>query len=149
MKTKWFLSIVLPLACSFLASFSTLPGGDSFEVYLDNELLMKEHMWGERTIKAITLEKNSRATLLVSFSHCGVTGTSRSLSLIDDQHKVLKEWKYADVGPSVKDPMAMPANEVVAAIAGRNASIYYRSKELDHAVMLAPMRLVDRSSASR
>ena len=148
MKTKWFLSIALPITCAILASFDMLPGAYSFEVYLDNQLLMKEYMSADRSVKPITLEKNSRATVMVTVNQCGVTGTARSLSLVDEQNNQLKQWKFEDVNPSVKDPMAVPVTEIVAASAGKNVSLYYRSKELDHAVMLAPLKLINKSTAS-
>ena len=148
MKMKWFLSIGLPIACAILASFDTLPGAYSFEVYLDNQLLMKEYVSADRSVKPITLEKNSRATVMVTVNQCGVTGTARSLSLVDEQNKQVKQWNFKDVNPSVKDPMAVPVSEIVAASAGKNVSLYYRSKELDRAVMLAPVKLIDKSTAS-
>ncbi|HTF22167.1 MAG TPA: hypothetical protein VK658_29000 [Chryseolinea sp.] len=149
MKTKWYLVIALPIACLLLASFITLPGGDSFEVYLDNDLLLKEHVYGQRASQPINLDKNSGTTLTVSFSHCGVTGTSRSLSLRDGEKNLLKEWKFADVDPKIKDPMAMPVKEVVAASAGHHATLYYKSNEIENAVMLAPVKLIDKSTVSK
>ena len=148
MKTKLSLAIALSLVCAFLSSFVALPGSDSFEVYLDNELLMKEYVYGDRANKSITLDKNSQATVTVSYSHCGITGTSRKLSLIDDQKKLLKEWSFGDVGSKVKDPMPVTVKEIVAASNGKSATLYYKAKEIDNAVMIAPVKLVDKTTAS-
>ena len=149
MKTKWYLAVVLPVACVLLASFATLPGADSFEVYLDGDLLMKEYVYGERTTKPISLDKNSGATMTVSYSHCGVTGSSRSLSLRDEQKSLIKEWKFTDVGTKVKDPMPVSVKEIVAALGEKNATLYYKSNEIENAVMLAPVKLVDKSTAAK
>ena len=149
MKTKWYLAIVLPVACMLLASFATLPGADSFEVYLDDDLLMKEHVYGERATKPISLDKNSGATMTVSYSHCGVTGTSRSLSLRDEQKHLIKERKFTDVGAKVKDPMPVPVKEIVAALGGKSATLYYKSTEIENAVLLAPVKLIDKSTVSK
>ena len=149
MKTKWYFAIALPLACLLLASFATLPGTDTFEVFLDNELIMKEAAFGKREPKVITLEKTSTATMTVSYNHCGITGSTRTLSLLDDQRNVLKEWKFADVNPSVKDPMPLPVKEIAAVASGKNATLFYKSRELDNAVMIASVKMMDKSTASK
>lgn len=148
MKTKWSLAIALSLICVFLSSFVTLPGADSFEVYLDNELLIKDYIYGQRSNKAVLLDKNSSATMTVSYSHCGVTGTSRTLSLVDEQKKMLKEWTFANVDPKVKDPMAILVKEIVTASNGKSTTLYYKSTEIEKAVMIAPVKLVDKTTAA-
>lgn len=148
MKTKWYLAIALPLACAFLASFVTLPGSHSFEVYLNNDFVMKEYVTSKGGTKPLTLDKNSTGTMTVNYDHCGVTGTSRSLSLLDEQRNLLKEWKFADVSPSVKDPMPIPVKDILSAANGKTATLFYNSSELDHPMMLAPLKLIDKSTAS-
>ncbi|MEJ1239658.1 hypothetical protein WBG78_16090 [Chryseolinea sp. T2] len=147
MKTKLFLTIALPLFLSVLASFAVRPGMDTFEVYLGNELLMKEHAYGQRSNNPIVLDKNSSATMTVSYDHCGITGSSRKLSLLDDQKGVLKEWTFANVGSKVKDPMPIAVKEIVAASMGKSATLYYKSNEIENAVMIAPVKLVDKTTA--
>lgn len=148
MKTNWSLGISLVVLCTFLSSFITLPGADSFEVYLDNELLMKDYVYRERSIKPIRLDKNSNATLTVSYSHCGITGSSRSLTLLDDQKKLIREWTFANVDAKVKDPMPVSVKELVTASNGKPVSLYYKSQELDNEVLIAPVRFVDKTTAS-
>lgn len=148
--TKLFGALFLLACATMLASFATLPGGDSFEVYLDNELIMKEHVYAQRHIKPLVLDKNSDASLAIHFNHCGVTGTSRSLTLRDEKQKVLKEWTFKDVNPSIKDPMPVTVSDLAAVTSSqKNVSLYYTSKELDNAVMLAPVSWVDKSTASK
>jgi hypothetical protein len=106
-------------------------------------------VYSERIIKPISLDKSSGATMTVSYSHCGVTGTSRSLSLRDEQKRLIKEWKFTDVGPKVKDPMPVSVKEIVAALSGRNATLYYKSTEIENAVLLATVKLIDKSTASK
>ncbi|MGC3944441.1 MAG: hypothetical protein QM762_07980 [Chryseolinea sp.] len=149
MKTKLFLAIALPATLCLLASFSFRPGVDTFEVYLGGELLMKERAYGQRSNNPIVLEKNSNAAITVSYDHCGITGSSRKLSLLDDQKKLLKEWSFADVASKVKDPMPVAVKEIVAASNGKSATLYYKSNEIDNAVMIAPVKLVDKSTASK
>jgi hypothetical protein len=147
MKTKLFLAIAMPLAFSVLASFVVRPGMDTFEVYLGNELLLKENAYGQRSNNPIVLDKNSSATLTVSYDHCGITGSSRKLSLLDEQKRVLKEWTYANVNAKVKDPMPVTVKEIVAATGGKSATLYYKSDEIKNAVMIAPVKLADKTTA--
>lgn len=149
MKTKWYVAAILPLACVFLSAFTTLPGGNSFEAYLDQELILNEHLWGSRKMSTITLDKNSTSTLSIHFNQCGVTGTHRSLSIRDEQNKVLKQWRFQDVDPSVKDPMPVPVQEIAKVVLGKKTGLYYESKEESTAIKLASIQWVDKTTASK
>lgn len=134
-------------ACIVLTSFVTLPGSDSFEVYLDNELIMQEYIYGQRKNTPVKLDKNSNTKMAVHFNHCGVTGTSRVLSLHDQDNKVLKEWQFADVNPSLKDPMPIAVKDLATVANGGNTILYYKSTELSKPVAIAPIKWIDKSTA--
>lgn len=149
MKTKWYLAAILPLACVFLSAFTSMTGANSFEAYLDNELILKEYVWGERKISTITLDKNSTATLSIHFNECGNTGTNRSLSLRDGKNKVLKVWRFQDVAASLKDPMPITVKELATVGLDKNAGLYYESKDERTAIQLASIRWIDKTTASK
>lgn len=150
MKKKWSFYLLLPVACMLLSAFAMFPGGDRYEVFLDNELIIKEHVYGQRKDSPLPIDQHANATVTVSYSHCGVTGTSRTLSLRDESQRLIREWKFADVSPSIEDPMTIQVKEMVAAASGKsNISLYYQSKEVVKAVKIAPVQWVNKSTASK
>ena len=149
MKTKWYSITALTLLTLMLASFTPLPGVDTFEVYLDDKLLMNERAFGQRNETTLALDENSQSMLSIHYNHCGITGASRSLSIRDDKSQLLKQWTFADVDASVKDPMPVPVKEIVAIAGNKSVGLYYQSKELDEAVKLVTVNCVNKSTTSK
>lgn len=129
-----------------LCSFVPFPGGDSYEVYLNNELLIKEHLYGRNEAPSLPLSAISGDELSVTFSHCGKIGTSRKISLKDDKNAILKEWAFAD-SPDIKNRMKIKPTEIRTFCAKHSATkLVYTSNEQRSDIILVSLNLTDASA---
>src|SRR6185436_15912212 len=106
--TKLFVAI----ASIALSSFSFVPGGASYEVFLNHERVIQEHLYGRKEAPSLPLNmSNAKDELSVTFSNCGKIDTSRKISLKDEQDKTLKEWAFSD-SPDIKNKMMIKVSEI-------------------------------------
>jgi hypothetical protein len=130
--------IVLPLISCTYASFA---GGDHYKIYLNKKLVAEQFV--ARSTSALNLqlnESNYNDEITVYYSHCGVTGKSRTIKLKDDKGNILKEWKFND-GEN-NDAMTIAAKEVLQLEKGHGTlNLYYAAKELPNGRMLASVNL--------
>ena len=90
-------------------------GGEGFEVYLNDKLILQQYGEKMNAVKTIELDQNAGSgQLAIRYYHCGRPGKSRVVTIKDDQNVVLKEWRFGDakdasskVSCSVKDIFAM------------------------------------------
>lgn len=132
---------MLTALCATLFAFSVNPGGDSFSVYLDNTLLLDQHVSRDAVTKTIALNENSAGEMLkVYYSHCGKVGTSRDITIRDEQNKTLKTWNFPDAGAGVSSSMNCRVKDILALRkTGKNAvlNLVYTSRELPDGRLLA------------
>jgi len=135
-------SLVLVALSFVLSSFAINAGSDSYEIYINAKLVLKDYVHGRKEVGTITLNRNSpEDAITVNYSHCGKIGTSRSISLKDRDNKVLKEWRFADTQAS-KDLMAFKAEEIISSASQHSGlSLIYSSKELPDGLVLATIQL--------
>jgi hypothetical protein len=98
-KAKAIKRLAAVAVCSILFSFSTgSSGGEGFEIYLNNKLVLQQYGNDLNTAKTLNLDKAAdNDQLSVRYHHCGRVGKSRTITIKDAQDKVLKEWKFTDV----------------------------------------------------
>ena len=118
-----------------------MPGGDTYEIYLGSKLLTQQRVWLQKEVPNLALEGD--AQLSISYNHCGVIGTSRTITVRDGRDIVLKEWHFPDAADAKKSPMVLSVKEINGVIGSKSTtvSLYYSSKELPAGRMLASMRL--------
>jgi len=135
-------SLVLVALSFILSSFAINAGSDSFEIYINAKLVLKDYVHGRKEVGTIMLNRNSpEDAITVNYSHCGKIGTSRSISLKDRDNKVLKEWRFDDTQAS-KDPMAFKAEEIISSASQHSGlSLIYSSNELPDGLVLATIQL--------
>ena len=146
-------SLVLTALCATLFAFSMNPGGDSFSVYLDNTLLLDQHVSREGVVtKTIPLSENSGGEMLkVYYSHCGKVGTSRGISIRDEQNKTLKTWSFPDSEAGASSGMNCRVKDILALQkTGKNAvlNLVYASRELPDGRLLAKIAMGNNDKAS-
>ena len=92
MTAKQFLTMAfLVAASSFIYSFVTPMGGEGFEIYLDNKLVLQQFNREMKEKKNIQLTAvNSKSELKVKYYHCGMAGKSRTLELKNADQKTLR-----------------------------------------------------------
>ena len=93
---KVFTLIVLGLT---MFSFAGRAGGDSYKIYLNKKLITEQYVSQPSSgLISLNLDKaNYKDQIVIYYSHCGTTGKGRSIVLKDEQNKILKEWKFADL----------------------------------------------------
>jgi len=128
------LGLAVLLLCSFI-----LPGGDSYEVYVGNERIIRQHVFDMKKVPVITLsEKQADLQMSISYSHCGTVGKKRMITIRDEKNSVYKKWSYNDgsVAASLIGSgrvMKIPVSDILDARkknGQKKLKIYYSSKEL-------------------
>ncbi len=146
-----FLSLLLTISVA-LFSFSTTKnnfGGEGFEVYLNDKLVLQQYGKDINTVKNLQLDQSaSNGQLAIRYYHCGRPGKSRIVTIKDEQNVVLKEWKFGDakdasakVSCSVKDIVTLPKIN-----AGKKVNLYYAASELPNGRLLATLTTVTKSA---
>ncbi len=115
-------------------------GGEGFEVYLNNKLVLQQFGKDINTVKSLQLDQRaSNGQLAIRYFHCGQPGKSRVVTIKDEQNVVLKEWRFGDTKDAaaklccnVKDILALPKLK-----AGQKVNLYYSSAELPNGRLLA------------
>lgn len=126
-------------------------GGEGFEVYLNNKLILQQFGKEINNVKTLQLDQSaSNGQLAVRYFHCGQAGKNRMITIRDEQNVVLKEWRFGntDAGVkmccSVKDILSLPKIK-----AGKKVNLYYTSEELPDGRLLAILTTVNKNSAAQ
>lgn len=138
----------------FLTSFSfaAIAGGDTYEIYLNNKLVFKQRVINPTAVDLNSLQltkANYNDELEIYYSHCGVTGTGRSIEIRDEKGNVLKEWKFKDAN-GANASMTIPVKEILE-LQKSNPNIalnlyYFSSKYLPKGRMLASIKLPQKNN---
>jgi hypothetical protein len=147
-----FLSLLLTMSV-VLFSFSSDKnnfGGEGFEVYLNDNLILQQYGKDMDVVKNVQLDQSaSNGQLAIRYYHCGKPGKSRIVTIKDEQNVVLKEWKFGDakdasakVSCSVKDILTLPKIK-----AGKKLNLYYTASELPNGRLLATLTSVSKVAA--
>lgn len=133
--------LMLVAVCAVLFAFTYKPGGDSFTIYLNDQLLLREAVHNASSVKSISLSPdNAGAIMKVHYSHCGKTGTDRNLSVRDGKDKTLKSWTYTEGAE-----MIVQAKEITSLNNGSEPlNLVYSSLEIPEGKVLA---LVNKANA--
>ena len=136
-----FLAVTILLAfCVTLFAFSSKWGGEVFEIYLNNKLVLQQYGTQMNSVKSLPLDlRSSNDQLSVKYYHCGRVGKNRDIAIKDGQNNVLKEWRFND-GEGTNAAMNCPVKDILSL--GKNNSdtrfnLYYSSSELPKGRLLA------------
>jgi hypothetical protein len=127
-------------------------GGEGFEVYINNKLVLQQYGKEINTVKTLQLDQGtSNGQLAIRYYHCGRPGKSRIVTIKDEQNVVLKEWKFGDASDvtakvccNVKDILALPKLK-----AGKKVNLYYTSTELPKGRLLAILTTANKNNAAQ
>jgi hypothetical protein len=151
-QPAFFLSLLLTVSV-VLFSFSSDKskfGGEGFEVYLNDKLILQQYGKDMDIVKNVQLDQAaSNGQLAIRYYHCGKPGKSRIVTIKDEQNTVLKEWKFGDakdasakVSCSVKDILTLPKIKT-----GKKVNLYYTASELPNGRLLATLTSVSKAAA--
>lgn len=102
----------------FLLGFthSAVAGLDSYEIYLNNKLLVKQTVDKPLSLESLRLDKsNANDQLVIYYSQCNAPNKiakGRKLVITDANGQVVKEWKFADV-QNANTGMTIPVRELL------------------------------------
>lgn len=125
-----------------LFSFYSL-GGEGYTIRMGYKLLIEQHVTLRSAVPGFALNRSDAGKeLSIYYSHCGLIGKSRAISVRDEQDKILKEWKYADA-LTEHNPMVCKVNDILALQlqVGNKIQLVYSSKEIPTGKVLANVRL--------
>jgi hypothetical protein len=135
------------LCCAVLSSFTSMPGGEGFEVFLNNKVVLQQFGSKMNTIKTLNLDQASPDDqLAIIYHHCGQYGKNRVLTIKDGQNNTLKKWNFKDEGArmtcKVKDILNLQKKNAVL-------KLYYSSSELPEGRQLALLSVPAGTLATR
>lgn len=136
-RNSWMVTTVLIILCTGLSSFLASPGGDKYEIYLNNKLVLEQYVSMRTPVKYLTLHQaNYNDRIDVMYSHCGTIGKNRII-VLKDGNKILKKWVFeegsgATMSWKVSDIMDLQKGREKAAL-----KLYYSSRELPDGRLLA------------
>lgn len=138
MKSIISKPMALVVICAILSSFSPKPGGEGFEIYLNNKVVLQQYGGDMNTVKSLQLTQSSAADqLTVKYHHCGKIGKNRIITIKDGQNKVLKEFRYTDAATPVS-AMAINVKDILSLKKGSSTlKLFYSSSELPNGRVLA------------
>lgn len=136
--------------CAILFSFSTNnSGGEGFEIYLNNKLVLEQYGNNMNTVKTLNLDKAADDDVLsVRYHHCGRVGKNRTITIKDAQDKILKEWKFDDAS-DVASRISCKVKDILGLRKGKDNTLklYYSSSELPKGRLLTSIVAVQKNVA--
>lgn len=143
-KQAFMKIFTLVTLCFITFSFTTKRGLDSYEIYLNDKLILKQSVNQPLSLRKLQLGKaNDSDQLRINYQHCegnGV-GTGRSIVIKDKKGNTLKKWTFANAIGS-NTAMVIPVKELLQVErnnANQDLSIYYTAQELPKGEMLAAL----------
>ncbi len=137
---KSWMPLSLLAICMALLSFSSRWGGEGFEIFINNKLVLQQFGKDMNTVKNFQLDQRySNAELTIKYYHCGSPGKNREITVRDAQNSVLKEWRFGDVSVNDATGMTCSVNDILY-LQKRNKDnplgLYYSSEELPKGKLL-------------
>lgn len=135
-----------------LFSFTSLPGGEGFEVYLNNKLILQRYGNQLNTphVLRFTDGFNANDELSIKYHHCGKVGKNRVLTVRNEDDQLLKEIRFADADVPLS-AMSCKVNDIISLKKGDNSALklYYSSSELPGGRLLASIITTSKSTATK
>ena len=137
-----FLAVVF-----LLQGFSNRAGGDYYKVLLNNKLITEQFLYKPITMKTLSLNSsNSNDKLTIYYSHCGMAGAGRIISIKTTSGSLLGKWDFAD---SKLIELQLPVKDLLKT-SGKNPTVllYYSSKEIPSGKPLLTIQFSNKVVAS-
>jgi hypothetical protein len=136
---SWATASVVAL-CAVLSSFA-LPGTHSFQLYVDSKMIVDQYVTRDVTIPTVRLNPDERSNqIILKYSECGRTVSGRTLTIKDEQDKILKEWRFDGTTSGFKDPMTLNVKDVIALRPGKGAmKLFYLSNDFKQGQQVASL----------
>jgi hypothetical protein len=155
-KSRLRMLIALPAIALCLTAFTVTAkaGIDSYEIYLNNKLLLRQVVGQSFNLQNLQLnQSNSNDQLVIHYTQChaaGGIGKERSITLKDGNGKIIKEWKFADATGS-NTGMVIPVKELLQLSKDHGnepLSFYYNAQGHSEGRALASFQVGGKTTAS-
>jgi hypothetical protein len=135
--------------CATLLSFAVMPGGEGFEIYLNNRLLVQRFGSNIDKVQSLQLEPaQANDQLTIKYHHCGRVGKNRSIAIKNAQNKIIKQWNFAD-GNDASNAMSCKVKDLLdLGKTSTTLNLYYSSSELPAGRLLTSIKTSKTISAS-
>jgi hypothetical protein len=144
--------LVIAVLAATMFSFRNYPGGDHFAIYLNDKMLLEHFVHRDKSVKTVQLSESSiNDALVVQYSHCGVVGNARNISLVDGSKNVLKSWTFKDLGEGSGKNMELKVKDIIAVQktnSGKKINLFYSSKQMPEGMVLASIVINNDAKAS-
>jgi hypothetical protein len=140
LKQRFFKIITMSVFCLAVFAFSAKAGGDSYRIFINSKLIMKEFVTHPFNLKNLRMDElNASDNVIIHYSHCGAIGKARSIALKDAKGNTLKEWKFADTKGD--EGMVIPVRELLQLERKHSdLTLFYSAKELPEGRLLAGLK---------
>ena len=134
---------LLPLAAlSFmLNSFTSMPGGEGFEVYQNSKLVLQQYGSNMKDVKSLPLNAaNLNDQITIKYYHCGRLVKDRHIIIRSKDNKELKNWQFGNM--TSKDAgMSFRLADLSALGKKAPLNVYYSSSEIPDGKLLVSLVL--------
>lgn len=148
--SKKFLVTAIAGISILLMSFSSFPGGDKFEIYINNKLILEQYVAMKTGPKFLTLHaSNYNDKIEVFYSHCGKTGTDRKIVIRDANNKIIRKWEFANAtnGNNIMSWKVREIMDLQNRKDHQDLRLFYQSNEIPQERLLATIVMANRSYA--
>lgn len=136
MKHAYFIQKLAFLSILFFGTaFTAKAGLDSYEIYLNDKLILKQYVNQPLSLESLQLtEANRNDKLIINYSQCNMPdkiGRGRSILVRDAKGNVLKEWKFANAKGG-RIGMEIPVKDLLAldkSTLRSELTLYYRAEQ--------------------
>jgi hypothetical protein len=138
---SWTTLVVLA-ALVALSSFALKPGAHSFQVYIDSKMVADQYVLHDMVVPVVTIDPAERHNeIIVKYSECGRTVSGRTITIKNEQDKILKAWRFDGATSGFKDAMTIKVNEVTALkpAAGSSLKLVYTSNDFKEGQQIASL----------
>jgi hypothetical protein len=142
-------TMMLVAVAATLLSFTNF-GGEGFEIYLNNKVVIQQFGKPTNAVKSLRLNQYSaNDRLTIKYHHCGQVGKSRTITIKDSKNNLLKEWRFADAAAPAA-AMLCDVKDILDLNKGNESvlKLYYTSSELPNGRLLATI-VVENNSVVR
>ena len=150
-RVSWVHALMTITLCTVLFSFSRRPGAHSFQVYLDDKLIVERYVQSGMEYPTLTVNAaENHRQLIIKYNECGKPVTSRTISIRDDKNAVLKDWRFDGATSGYKDPMVCDLKDIIALTQKNhnNLKLFYSSKEFPEGQQLARLVMEDKGKTA-
>jgi hypothetical protein len=126
------LLAALVATCFAFMSFTAPKGGEGFEIFLDNKVVLQKFGNQMNTVSVLELDAAAmNGELQVKYHHCGQVGKNRVITITNGEAKVLKTWRYDDAKQQAAS-MSCSVKEIITlqSPGTEKLNLYYSSSEL-------------------